>query len=121
MADIAAADVTYTLQEGTAELTGGSKYRAVFSVAFGDGTDTYPSGGVALTKAKLGCPTTIEALNFVEPNAADGFLYKYDASEEKVRIYQGDNAGTAASALVEFVGGTTAVPATTLLVEVTGW
>lgn len=121
MADIAASDVTYTKATGKDEVTGGSKYKAVFTVAFGNGTLTYPTGGVALTKGHLGCPTQIDSLSFSEMAADDGYLYKYDESAGKIRIYRGNYGGTAAAALIEFVGGTTAVPATSLIVEVTGF
>lgn len=121
MADLAASDVTYTLQTGRSELTGGSKQKHVYSIAFGDGTDTYPSGGVPLTKAKLGLPTIIEALNFVEDNAGDGYIYKFDESAEKIRIYTADYDATADGPLIELSGGSSAVAATTLIIEVTGW
>jgi len=121
MADIAAGDLTYTKQEGQDELTGGSKYRAVYQIEFGDGTDTYPSGGVALTKGDLGCPNALESLMFVEDNAGDGYMYKFDKSAETLRIYQGDNNNASDAPAVELVAGTDAVAATTLLVEVIGW
>lgn len=121
MADIAAGDLTYTKREGQDELTGSSKYRAVYSVAFGDGTDTYPSGGIPLTKGNLGLPNAIESLTILEDAAGNGYVYKYDDSAATIRIYQGDFANTDAQPLTEFVAGTTAVPATTLIVDAIGW
>lgn len=121
MADIAASGVTYVEKGGRSELTGSSKVKTVFEVSFGDGTDTYPSGGIPLTKGKMGLPNVIETINFVEADADDGFVYKYDDSAETVRIYQSENSGTDAAAMVEFVGGTTAVAATSLIIEATGW
>ena len=121
MADIAAGDLTYTKQEGRDELTGSSKYRAVYSVAFGDGTDTYPAGGIPLTKGKLGMPNVIESVNFSEASAGDGLIYKYDDSADTIRIYQGDFSNTDSQPLTEYVGGTTAVAATTLILDVIGW
>lgn len=121
MADIAAADVVYTERGGQSELTGSSKVKTVYSVAFGDGTDTYPSGGIPISKGKVGCPTVIETVNFVEDSAGDGYIYKWDDSAETVRIYQGDNDGTEDGPMVEFTGASTAVPATTLVMEFTGW
>lgn len=117
MADIAAADLVYTDRKQS-ELTGSSKLKTVFSVAFGDGTDTYPSGGIPLTKGKMGLPNVIETVNLSEPDADDGFVYKYDDSAETVRIYQESGSG---SALAEFVAGTTAVAATVLVIEATGY
>ena len=121
MADVAAADLTYTKQEGRDELTGSSKYRAVYSIAFGDGTDTYPSGGIPLTKGKLGMPNAIESLTLVEDAAGDGYIYKYDDSAETIRIYEADFSGTAAAPLTELTAATDAVAAATLIVDVIGW
>lgn len=121
MADVAAGDLTYTKQEGRDELTSSSKYRGVFSIAFGDGTDTYPSGGIPLTKASLGCPTVVEDLDIIEDAAGNGYIYKFDESALTIRMYQANFANTDSQPLTEFVAGTTAVPATTLLVEVIGW
>lgn len=121
MANLVAGDVTYTKRPGQDELTGSSKYRAVYSIAFGDGTDTYPSGGVPLTKGDLGMPNVIESLTILEDNAGDGYIYKYDDSAATIRIYQGDFSATDSQPLTEFVAGTTAVPATTLIIDVIGW
>ena len=121
MADIAAGDLTYSKREGQDELTGSSKLRAVYSITFGDGTDTYPSGGIPLTKGSLGLPNVIESLTIIEDSAGDGLVYKYDDSAEAIRIYQGDYAETAAGALVEYVAGTTAVAETTLIIDAIGW
>lgn len=121
MADIAASGVTYSKREGQDELTSSSKYKGVWTVSFGDGTDTYPSGGIPLTKGSLGCPTVIETVNISEPDADDGYIYKYDDSADTIRIFQGDNDGTADGPLVELTGGATAVAAASLILEVTGW
>lgn len=121
MADVAAGDLTYTEKVGRSELTGSSKLKYVWSVTFGDGTDTYPSGGIPLTKAKLGLPNVIESVNIIEAEADDGYIYKYDDSAEKVRIYFADYDGTADGALIELTAGTTAVAAAELILEVTGW
>lgn len=121
MADIAAGDLTYTNYPERAELTGSSKLKNVFSVAFGDGTDTYPSGGIPLTKGSLGLPNVVESVNIIEPAAGDGFIYKYDDSAVTIRIYQADYDATADGALIELVAGTTAVTAATLILEVTGY
>lgn len=119
MADIAAGDLVYTDQK-QGELTGSSKVKTVFSVAFGDGTDTYPSGGIPLTKGKLGLPNVIETVNFVEAGN-DGYMYDYDVSAETIRIFREVNDGSSSQPLTELVAGTTAVAATTLIIEATGW
>lgn len=112
MADIAASDVTYTKRGSRDELTGSSKYRAVFDVAFGDGALTYPSGGVPLTKGNMGMPVVIKAFNMVDKASDNGNEYKYDESAETIRIFV---SGTELSA------GVATPAATTLVVEVTGY
>jgi hypothetical protein len=87
MTALAATDVTYTKIDG--KIISGSGYRRnVFDIAFGNSTLTYPTGGVPLTKAKLGMPTVIKTFSLMEPDAGNGFAYKYDESTASVRIYQ---------------------------------
>lgn len=120
MADIAASGVTYTEQPGSHQNCASQNVR-VFKLAFGDGTDTYPSGGIPLTKGSLGCPTDIQAAKILDDSDGDGYVYKYDLENDKVRIYQADYDATADGALIELVAGTTAVAAATLYLEVRGW
>ncbi len=120
MSAIAAGDVTYALQEGTQSASADSNFEAVFSIAFGNGTLTYPAGGVPLTKANLGCPAFVKEFLLLDPASANGFIYKYDRANEKLRIYQGDNDAVADGALIELTTGAT--PATaTLFVKVSGF
>jgi len=118
MAAIAASDVTLSLDE---ELRQTNQKRNRATVTFGDGALTYPSGGVPLPA--IGNFGMVEAMNgvvFLEPNAANGFVYKYDISAHTVRIYQGDNNNAADAPLIELT--TAATPAaTTLVCEAIGW
>lgn len=120
MADIAASGVTYTEQSGSHQ-NGGSQNVRVFTVAFGDGTDTYPSGGVPITKGSVGCPTDIQSAKILDASDADGFVYKYDMANDKIRIYTADYDATADGALIELTGGATAVSAATLYIEFRGY
>lgn len=120
MADIAANNVTYTLQAGTEKRIQG-KYEAQFSIAFGNGSLTYPTGGVPLAKASLGCPNSLEELVLLDPANANGFVYKWDKTNNKLRIYQGDNDGASDGALVELAGGSATPAAATLIAKVRGW
>lgn len=86
MADIAASDVTYTLIKKTVEDS--SMRDFVMTVAFGDGALTYPSGGIPLTAGKLGCPNQVLSLVIFSPASSNGYTYKYDAANNKIRIYQ---------------------------------
>lgn len=85
MADLAAADVTYTLIER--DVVGGSKKRSVFKLVFGDGALTYPAGGVPLTKSKLGLPVVVESL-VVYDSGTSGYRWTYDKANEKLVAMQ---------------------------------
>jgi hypothetical protein len=85
-ADIAAADVTYSILDQ--DMIGGAQQLNVVSVTFGDGVDTYPAGGVPLTIGKMGCPTRVVSLNILDEANANGYLYKYDRTNNKIRVYQ---------------------------------
>ena len=76
---------------------------------------------ITLTKAKMGNPTIIEDLNFVDMANANGFVYKYDATNEKIRMYQGDNDNVADAPLIELAGGSATPAAATLIVESKGY
>lgn len=118
MAALVAGDVTLTLNEETRQ---NHQKRNRVTLAFGDGSDTYPSGGVPLPAVgNFGMVTSLDGLIFLEPNAANGFVYKYDISAHTVRIYQGDNNNAADAPLIELT--TAATPAaTTLVCEAVGW
>lgn len=119
MPAIAASDVTYTLIEGTQQTNHNSRYDAVFSVAFGDSSLTYPATGIPLTKAKLGCSVSLEKFILVNPSAGDGYVYKYDSTNTSIRIYQ-TGSGVVAQQLSELL--TSAAPAaTTIRAEAIGW
>ena len=118
MADIAASDVTYTLVEGSQKSCPSDPRKSgVFTVAFGNASLTIPSGGIPLTKAKLGCPTKIDEL-FIMDGGSNGFMYKYDSANEKLQVYQGDNDNAADAPNVAV---TAAPAATSLKVKVVGW
>lgn len=90
MAQLAAANVTYSMVEGT-RISNASDPRnsAVFNVSFGDGTATYTSGGIPLTKAKLGCPATIQEL-YIMSNGQSGYVFKYNRTAETIQLFASD-------------------------------
>jgi hypothetical protein len=119
MPDIASANVTYALTKQRKE---DSSMKVInLSAQFGDGSLTYPSGGIPLDSGKMGCPNQILSLNIVNPVAADGYVYKYDLANNKIRIYQGDNNNAADAPLIELVAATATPASSTLFLEVTGW
>lgn len=119
MADIASGDVTYTLLKQTRDNS--SRSENLVQVAFGNGTLTYPSGGVPLVKGSLGLPTNVDELILVDAANANGFVYKVDLTNLKLRIYQGDNDNVADAALIELVAATATPAAATLKLKAIGW
>lgn len=117
MPAIAATDVTYTVVKVRKEDSSNKVIN--LTIAFGDGALTYPAGGIPLTAGKMGCANNILAIHMNSPASANGFLYKYDLANNKLRIYQGDNANVAAAPLVEL--GAVAVIATSLSLEAVGY
>lgn len=123
MADIAASDVTYALVEGSQQVNHNSRYEANFDISFGDSSLTYPANGIPLTKAKLGCPASLEKVDMFSPAASNGFVYKYDKTNVSIRIYRSAVIGTptGAAALIELVSGSTAPAAASIRANVSGW
>ena len=117
MADLVAADLTYTEQEpagGTILDTG--RRRRVFKITTAAGE--YPTGGLPLTNGKLGTPNSLEALRILEGDVADPLLtYHWDKSANTIFVIEDD--------------GTSGVPAQhanatftspdELIVEAVGW
>lgn len=116
MADLVAANLTYTEQNPIGgEISESGKRRRVFAITTAAGD--YPTGGLPLTNAKLGCPNSLESLRVLEPSAADMYQYVWDKSANKIKVIVDD--------------GTSGVPAEhanaaftspdQLIVEVIGW
>lgn len=79
--------VTYTLdiqKIGAPDILGKCVYA---QIQFGDGSDTYPAGGILLDKEKLGGHYDILSVEVIEDNAA-GYQYQFDVSTQKLRIFQ---------------------------------
>ena len=96
MADIVAANVTYSFSSKDKMFMGRRGYSARGTISFGNGSLTYPSGGIPLTKAKIGLPRVLRSVDVFECNAK-GYLFEYDVSAEKLRIFQ-SGAGSLSSA-----------------------
>lgn len=120
MADIASTDVVYTIQSQEVMAPAPTK-RVQATLVFGNGTLTYPTGGVPVSKGSLGFPSVISTLSFIDAASGNGFVYKYDLANAKIRIYQGDNDAVADGALVELAGGSATPAAATLKVLATGY
>jgi len=115
MADIAASDVTYTLLKARTE--GDSTKVNIVQVAFGNGALTVGSGGVPLTNAKMGCPTTVNSVKVIDQGTS-GYVFNYNKATGKLVVLFADYDAVADGALVAYTG---AIAAQTLQLEVVGW
>ena len=64
-----------------------SRHMNNVTLTFGDGSTAYPAGGIAISGANVGCPSSLESLLFVDADAASSKLFKFDQANGKVRIY----------------------------------
>lgn len=89
MANLSAGSVTYTMKN--IRRLGNSKVSNRVQLAFGDGSLTYPAGGIPITIGKLGCPNVVESL-VVYDQGTSGYKYQYDTANSKlVMIYGGSH------------------------------
>jgi hypothetical protein len=87
MTDLVAADVTITVNDR--KLLGKQRRNRV-TVAVGNGTLTYPSGGIPLpTFASWGMVRNIDFVTFFDEDDASGIVWKYDRANHKLRGYMG--------------------------------
>lgn len=98
MTAIASTDVTITLAAQDVDVMPGMKIVCLPTIAFGNGTLTYPTGGVPLPViGKLGMKKQLQRLLIQQPSA-NGFIYKYDAANHKIKIFtQGAVTGSTAA------------------------
>lgn len=100
MTALAATDITVTF--GTRRIHGKQKRNAV-KLAFGNGTLTYPSGGVPIPAVGvLGMVRNLEHLIIYDQDAGSGIIWKYDTTNSKLRAYlQGVVVGAAGAVTVD--------------------
>lgn len=121
MADIAASDVTVTVLNRRRSGTN-QRFNQV-KIAFGNGTLTYPTGGIPLpTFPSFGFTKVLEDLVLSDADDATGIIWKYDRENKKLRAYiQGITVSAAGGATMDdFALDTTAQPlATAVAVSLT--
>lgn len=118
MANIGASDVTYTIND---KKRWGTRYLTHATIAFGNATLTYPSGGIPLTKSKMEV-TNLVSVEIFESNGK-GLIYEWNRSANTIRIFnptQETNSNTNRAG-VEYVTATTAPAATSLEVVIIGF
>lgn len=116
MADIASSDLTYSVDQEKMQMLNGLGKQVIFQLSFGDGALTYPTGGIAIDKAKLGGHFDILSLNVIESNAT-GYVFEFDVSAQKLRIFEVDTTGDTDKAMVELDGGSDAPAAMVLQIN----
>jgi hypothetical protein len=87
MTDLANTDVTYSFSILNKHFVGKAGYVSRGTLTFGNGSLTYPTGGIPLIKQKMHMPRTIKALKVLETNAKN-VICEYDVSTEKLRLFK---------------------------------
>ncbi len=115
MADIAAGDVTYTVQKQST--MGDSRRMNKVKIVFGNGALTVGAGGIPLTKGKLGCPTTLDSVKVID-QVTSGYVFSYNQASDKLTVRFADYDAVADGELAAFTG---AIAAQTIYLEVIGY
>lgn len=76
---------------------------SICRMTFGNGVDTYPTGGIPLpARDKFGLKSRMDALIIIDQSASDGVLWKVDWANKKLLGYvQGVTVGTAGAATID--------------------
>lgn len=98
MADIVSSDVTVTIEERRIE---GKKRRNRVKITYGNGTLTYPAGGIPMPAASsFGMVRQLDFLTIFDEDDSSGIYWKYDKENNKLRAYVQGAAHAAAGAAV---------------------
>ena len=108
MVALAASNVTATVSVRDRQIFGPppAKKGVIVELTFGNGTLTYPSGGVPLpAKEQFGFKKEI-AFGEIEQPYGNGFFYKYDRTNHKLLIYvQGVTMDSTGASAMDTIGG----------------
>lgn len=116
MAAILLANVTHTLNHRSKDDRG--NWVSELSIGFGNGALTYPTGGIPLDKSKLGLASQNVKWGIIEDsNPLDGYVYKFDLTNLKLKMFTQTGA---AGALAE-LANTVAPAASIVRLQVTGF
>jgi len=101
MAAIASTNVAVAVTPAQRNIAGAGAYKnfTLAQITFGDGSLTYPTGGVPLPA--IGAFGLHKGIDFalIEQPPANGFVYKYDKVNHKIKIFtQGVSTGATAAA-----------------------
>lgn len=116
MAAILAANVAYSIIQRK-KLEDNRQHNHL-TIVFGNGALTYPTGGVPLTPTQMGLPRgDLNELLIEDASHADGYVYKYDYVNQKIKMFQAPASGPA---VLTEIPNSTAPAATTLSLVVIG-
>lgn len=92
------------------------------SLTFGDGSLTYPTGGIPIAKASLAMPNFLESVDILESGSADGYIYKVDLANAKIKIFVSPAvASTPSTAVALSELASSATPTGTIVVLAKGY
>jgi len=104
MAALTSTNVAVAVTPAQRDMAGAGAFKnfTLAQITFGNGTLTYPTGGVPLPdKSAFGLHKAID-LVLIEQPPANGFVYKYDKDNHKIKIFtQGVLTGATAAAANE--------------------
>ncbi len=86
---------------------------------FGNGATTYNSGGITVTLADVGFRQQIISATILDSDSDQGLVYKYDSTNDTVRVYAVDGSTGVTGSLRELTT-TDDVTQTALLIEFMG-
>lgn len=117
MTDLASSDVTVTVLRRWSQ---GKTRRSSVRITFGDGSLTYPSGGVPLPAfSSFGLKRRLDYLLLSDAGSASGLVWKYDKANHKLTAFEG-SGDTVEGALVALDAASDTPAATTLYAEAVG-
>src|ERR1035437_1522390 len=79
---------TYTLLKERVIDASSSEKQKKIRLQCGDGSLTYPTGGIPVSQALLGLPNSLESLVISDSYAPDGYFYRYNKTSGKIMIFQ---------------------------------
>jgi hypothetical protein len=119
MASLTAASVSYKLQgKGPGAKDENSNRVNNIILTFGDGTSTYPTGGIPLVLSKYGAPNSIDFVDILDTSGGGGYVYTYNRSTSKLMMFYAPT--TTPGALVEVASSVAPASGLNLLVQVSG-
>lgn len=88
MTALASSDISITLTSRDRNVyPTGSKLLTLATIAFGDGSLTYPAGGIPMPVIGMfGFKKELQFCSIQQPSA-NGFIYKYDKTNHKLKIF----------------------------------